>query len=279
MNQLKFPYLNLLHVYCLIFVVLAACEKKTDLKLDIQSDDRIVVDGMITNEKKTHMVTISMPITELNAIATPVTGAIVTIDDGDSTFILNEIPVGSGIYQTSATVSGVPGKQYLLNINYGGKNYSASDSLVSITQFDPFSIKPAGNSLYVLKSANKPYGEEAAMWQVLLDWSGVPGYTALDSSLTHAKLAFYNFNSIDVSQVFSPKKETVLFPNGTMIIKNQYSLSKEYSDFLRALVSETEWQGGYFDVSPANPPTNFNDGAIGFFSASAVLTDTIIVTQ
>ena len=40
---------------------------------------------------------------------------------------------------------------------------------------------------------------------------------------------------------------------------------------------ETEWKGGIFDVLQANVNSNIKGNAVGFFSASTVISDTLII--
>jgi len=111
------------------------------------------------------------------------------------------------------------------------------------------------------------------MYEVLLDWSHVAGYGAQGT----ARLLSFAFNTLDVGQVFPPEKEKVWFPAGTIVIVRKYSLTDEFAAYLRALAMETQWHGGYFDEASANLPTNLSAGAIGYFAASSVLADTLIV--
>jgi hypothetical protein len=43
------------------------------------------------------------------------------------------------------------------------------------------------------------------------------------------------------------------------------------------MLMETEWRGGIFDVQHGNVITNLSSGAIGYFAASTVVTDTIFI--
>ena len=54
-------------------------------------------------------------------------------------------------------------------------------------------------------------------------------------------------------------------------------MSSRYQEYLRSLLSETEWRGGVFDVEKANVKTNMSEGAIGFFAVTTVVSDTITV--
>ena len=41
-------------------------------------------------------------------------------------------------------------------------------------------------------------------------------------------------------------------------------------------MNETNWRGGLFDVERGNIPTNMSAGAIGYFAASSVVSDSTI---
>ncbi|PCH67155.1 MAG: hypothetical protein COC01_06405 [Bacteroidetes bacterium] len=267
-------------LYILALVFLSSCEEKTDWELKSEDDNRIVVDGMITNERTAHIVRLSKPVSEMNEAASVVSGALVSIGDGDTTYSLIETPDSSGIYITDSSVIGVSGKQYKLTIFYNNNTDTATAEMVPVTPFTPLSYYLNTNdSLYRIGSINDVYDSEPSMWLVLMDWSHVKGYELLDYSSNHAKLMAYTFSSIDVNQIFSPGKESISFPEGTIIVEKKFSLTEEHADFLRALVSETNWRGGFFDVSTANLPTNLSEGAIGYFGASTVIVDTIVVSQ
>jgi len=77
--------------------------------------------------------------------------------------------------------------------------------------------------------------------------------------------------------LIKPGKETVLFPEGTKILRKKYSLSDDHQKFLRTMLSETEWNWGVFDVLLGNVYTNLSDGAVGFFSVSTVVSDSTVV--
>ena len=66
--------------------------------------------------------------------------------------------------------------------------------------------------------------------------------------------------------------------NDTSVIKLQMlSISKEEYDFKIAVLLETDFSGAGFSGPPANIPSNVSNGAIGFFSASAVTEDSLLI--
>jgi hypothetical protein len=265
-----------------IFIALSffSCEKKVDWPLQNQPNDMIVVDGMITDEQKQHQVKLSLPVSQLNETPQPVTGATVTISDHDSIYVLTEQPANSGIYKTDSFVHGQPGQNYTLKILYNGKEYDAQSYMLSGETFTPLIYKIVSkDGLYHITWVASAYNpENFAMWEILLDWSTVPGYTNLDPGQCKARLLYYTLPTLDVSQVLTNELEKIYFPLGTHIIEKRYTINADYAAFIRDLLSETNWQGGVFDSSHANLPTNVSGNAVGFFSACAVVSYSTVVT-
>jgi hypothetical protein len=134
------------------------------------------------------------------------------------------------------------------------------------------------NLYYVDWVANAFSTEEAAMWELLIDWSRVPGYEHLDSLENHARMLFYTLPTLDVSEVFAPQMQSVFFPAGANITERRYSLTPGHAEFIREMLLETNWTGGLFTVTPANVATNLSNGAFGFFGACAVTELSVVVT-
>ena len=57
------------------------------------------------------------------------------------------------------------------------------------------------------------------------------------------------------------------------------SISKEKFEFYMAIVLETDFSGSFFSGPPSNVPSNISNGALGFFSASAVTEKTMIIKR
>ncbi len=267
-------------LYIFIFLSFISCEKQVEWPLQSEHSNLIIVDGMITNEKKSHEIKITYPVTQLNETPKPVSGATVLISDEDSTYQLTEHPAGSGIYKTASYVIGRVGNHYTLLINLKGKIYSAKTTLPQGYVFNPLQYAKVGNNglYHITWIANTYNAERFAMYEILLDWSNVPGYQNINPDSCKSRLLYYTLPTIDVSQVFAPVVEKQYFPEGTIITETRYSLTREHAEFIRALLSETNWQGGLFDSEHANIPTNLSDGAIGFFSACGVTKLSLTVT-
>jgi hypothetical protein len=82
---------------------------------------------------------------------------------------------------------------------------------------------------------------------------------------------------VDVIKFFKPAQEHVRFPPGTTVYREKESVNAWYGEFLRGMLSETDWRGGMFDVLPGNARTNMVGEAIGYFTAADVIRDTVVV--
>ncbi len=258
----------------ILIAVLSGCEEQIYWDLQSQELQILVVDGLITNEKRSHKVTLTWSVSELNRMPDPVTDAFVAISDGDTVYILTEYPVASGRYYTDSTVQGVVGKAYYLYIKTGNSEFmSIGAEMVPVGPMDLLAYRqtPENENLYefiYLESS------EPSMMQIYLDWSHL--VPAGQQEEARAWIRYYTLKSIDVNELFKPDDERVVFPVGTIVYKRKLSLSAGHQSFLRSLMMETEWKGGVFDVLPANVITNMQGGALGFFAAASVVADTLI---
>ncbi|MDD5570309.1 MAG: DUF4249 family protein [Bacteroidales bacterium] len=265
--------------YIIVLLFLFGCEKKTEWQLKEKHEDLVVVDGIITDEQKSHEIKITHSVTELNEVPQPVIGANVVISNEDSVWNLTEQPANSGIYKTGTSFSAKTGKNYTLLIDYTGKTYTAKTYMVSGENFVPlvYAKNDDGKFYHIVRVCNPYAPNHPAMWELSLDWSNLPAYIDSLPEKCKAKFMYYSLPTIDVSEVLPPEIEKVSFPAGTKIVERRYSLTPEHVEFLRALLSETTWSGGLFDSAHSNVPTNLSEGAAGFFGACAVTTVTIYV--
>lgn len=267
-------------LFVFVLFSILSCQKQTQWQLKEGDSDFIVVDGLLTDEAKSHIIKISRPVLNLNEPAAPVSKAVVTINDGDSTYFLNEQPINSGLYLTKSNFAAKSGKIYSLNIQTGGQTYTANASMVTGSYFKTLRYAKNNNdNLYKITWVANAYSpQKPAMYEILIDWSGVAGFETSSSDQCKAKLYYYALPTIDVTQIFAPELEKVNFPLGTIITEKKYSLTSEHASFFRALLLETSWKGGLFDSAPANLPSNLSKGAVGFFGVCSVNSVSIIVS-
>jgi hypothetical protein len=256
-----------------------SCEERTDWDLDTNVPKVIVVEGVLTNERKAHEVSISRPMTDPNGIPQPISGAFVVIyvgDQSDNVRANRLREVQPGRYLTDSTVRAVYGKLYRLYILYQGQQYYGDSYMVPVDPLEPLRYHkvPGEEYWYELnfRETNRP-----SMVELYLNWGHLPGFRNLPIEETRAKIIYYTVKSIDVNKIFKPAKERVPFPVGTRIYRRQYSMNPWQEDFVRTLMAGTEWRGGLFDVQPGNVRTNLSEGAVGYFAVSQVASDSTII--
>ena len=267
-------------LFIFVFISLTGCVKKSDWPVNSQPFELIIVDGIITDERKIQTVRISFPVTQLNATALPVAGADVLISNEDSTWQLTENPINSGLYETDQTFIARLGKTYSLLIYLDNRIYSAKAYMVPGSSFRELQyVKNSDNDWFHIDWVASAFSShDPAMWEVLLDWSQVPGFENTDPANCNNRMLFYTLPTLDISQIFAPEMEKIFFPAGTIINERRYSITPEHAEFLRELLLETNWAGGLFSLANANVMTNLTNGAMGYFGVCAVTTLSLTVT-
>lgn len=267
-------------IFILLAFLLFSCEEQTDWTLQNEDLDIIIVDGIITDELKRQKISIYRPVKKLNEELKPVTGASVRILSNNILVWLNEDPDSAGIYITDSAVSAIPERYYRLSIHHAGNEYQADTYMHSGKEFQSLIYgKVAGHNLYEIKYVSSAYNfSDPAIFELMLDWSHLPQYSDSLPEKCKALMYFYALPSLDVSQIFAPEQENVYFPKGTVIIEKRFSITYGYAVYIRDLLLETSWSGGIFSSIHSNVDGNMSEGAMGYFAACGVVTDTIIVS-
>jgi hypothetical protein len=270
----QIPYIIILLLAAQL-VMLSCNEEAIEWDLKTYIPDLLVVEGMITNEPASHDIKITRPVADPSDTPEPVSKAVVAIFDGSRASLLSEI--SPGIYQTGPRFRAVSNRLYTLYILHDGIEYHASSHMVKVNRLTPLRYHRVEDqpNRYELDLHET---QDASMLEIWLDWSHLPAFQDLPPEETRARIVYYTVKSIDVNKMFKPAKERIFFPQGTIVYRRKYSMNKYQEDFVRTLLAETEWRGGYFDVQPGNVQTNLSDGAVGYFSVSTVVSDTTVIT-
>ncbi len=255
-------------------ILLAACEEPIDWKLDPQDERVLVVDGIFTNENLNHLVKLSLSNKHSNEGFVPASNAQVVISDGTDFVQLTEFPLRSGFYYTPK-IRASTNRQYILFIQYGGEEYFASDRAKPVELMKSVDIRPVNDSLFTIFFTAE---NDQSYIRHFLTWENT-AYCSQSNDICFAQINHYDLKTVDVNDLFKSNKERVLFPENTILLRKKYSISNIYRAYLRALLSETEWRGGLFDIEKGNVFSNVSNGALGFFAVSTVVSDTTIVTR
>lgn len=244
-----------------------SCEETFDWKTERKDEPLLAVEALLTNEKKRHQVKLSLTRNDLTQTPEYVDDAFVFIHDGDTAFLLTKDPNQPGIYLTD-TMRALFGKFYTLFIVYDQKEYAAITTSSFGAPIEALVTQETndGQLEYIYQESSSPSMTEVEI--------RLPGTDEL--SEPDLRAYFYTLNVIDINKVFAPDKEKLFFPKGSLVTRKKYSLTQNHQDFLRSLLSETDWRGGLFDVAPGNVNTNLSEGAVGYFAVSMIITDVAI---
>lgn len=259
------------NILTVLMVMLMACEELIDQPVQSEDSKMLIVEGILTNEKKNHVIKLSRPSATQNARQLPASGAIVRVIEGNTIYLVNESPAGSGNYLTEA-MRAVSGRAYILYIQYQGKEYFAQDSPVPVEPLSKLDYRKVID-LYALNFNQSGTGPNFIDHDIT--WKNTA--SCASGTSCEGRIVFYDLKTVDVNELFKPSKQEFVFPQGTTIIRKKYSCSPAFQIFLRSVLSETEWRGGVFDVQRANATTNLSNGAIGFFAVATVVGDTTVI--
>ncbi|CAI9678208.1 DUF4249 domain-containing protein [Elizabethkingia anophelis] len=253
-------------ILSLFFVI--SCEKEINLDLDNQSG-KIVIEGNITDQIGPYYVRItkSVAFTEANKYPAIENAKVILSDDAGQTETLQY--VGDGNYKTS-TFRGESGRVYTLKIQAEGKEYTAQSTMPEVVPFDDLeqdSFMVGGEISYTL----------------------LPIFTD-PPTLGNRYLFSYDVNnrSKKIFREFSDNinngminQRPLILPNddddgnvkvkaGDTINVEMHCIDEKIYTYYSALLQLSGGGGVGGGITPTNPPSNIDNGALGYFSAHTV---------
>jgi hypothetical protein len=270
--------LRIITLYLLLYSITSSCTEQVDIEKYIKSQptNTLVIEGLITDELKQHTVKLTRSGKALpDSPYEVVSEAEVTITDGTTIFILNELKDQPGVYQTDS-LRGEVGKHYTLLVEINNATFEATDEMVPVLPF--------GQSEGIRLASNQP-PKGYIQSPLIVFGSDAPNMITTridnpDPGAKYTQLDYYTFPGVDPDNILPKSVEATLsYNHGTQLTQLKYSLSREYYLFLRALLLETEYKGGVFGSVRSNVPTNVSNGGYGFFGAAAVIKRTGTVDE
>lgn len=280
---------NLIYPVSLLFL-LVSCTQIMDVELD-NSAKRLVVEGSVTSDFKKHFVKLTQSSDVFyNQEPLPVKNAAITIDDGETTYSMEE--TSEGLYQTIEAFAGEPGKTYHLSIsdvdididgNY--EEYSASSYMpmahivdsIGLTYNDNYYDEEVwGVSIYLQDSEEREdyYGFASCINDKLVH-DTISEVIVVEDKIFNGN----RFNGVIVSLFHQDNPDEILQENDEITLET-YSINEEYFRYIKELQTMAAYQNPLFSGPPANIMSNISNGAMGFFSAYSITrTKTIFVNK
>jgi hypothetical protein len=253
-------------VYCLIF---SSCQKVVSLNLST-APPQLVIEGEITDGPGPYKIMISQSVAFYADNTYPaVSGAVVKIsDDLGNTDSLKE--TSPGVYSTSV-LQGKPGATYSLAVTTQNKNYTAVSSM-------PFPVLLDSVTINVTSGFGQQRMDAMVNFQ---DPAGITNYYQFVEYINGQPFPQNNFVLDDrlsdgkyISLVL--RTDSSYISSGDDVRVDMYSIDENtYTYFLELRQSSAT---GAFNAtaSPANPTTNIQGGALGYFSAHTTQSKSVV---
>jgi len=245
-------------VTCFAF---SACEKVIEFNLD-ESKSVIVIEATMTSNAEPFTVLVSKTSSYFGATTSNlVSGAKVSVrvEKGKPKYFKELSP---GVYKLEKTIA-LPNYWYIVDVEYEGVTYSARSFLnhlvpisdLSITYFDGYGFFDSGYKVNCY----------------IRDPAGIDNYYRMKVYVngqlqTHeGELNLYSDELFDGKAIGLVQQSAVVQKDDAVTIEFQ-SIDKATYDYFSTLESISGLEI-IQSASPANPISNFNNGALGYFSA------------
>lgn len=246
--------------------LLSSCEEIIDLDLK-NAEPVIVIEGNVNDQFENQYVRISktIPFTTSNTF-NGFKGAKVTLSTAGSASI-NFPEISDGIYKSSA-FKGVPGKTYKLEVLADGKVYSATSTM-------PFPVVPDSIGFKKLNFFGNKNIFPTVFYKDPVNIQNQYRYILEINDKFQSDIVFEDrFNDgNEVSDVIIYDGDDI--KSGDTIDIEMQSIDRNVFKYYFA-ISQIGGNGGP-PVAPANPDSNFSNGALGIFSAYTRSTITVYV--
>lgn len=259
---------NIFLIILSLFLI-TSCEKEIDLNLEDQSG-KIVIEGNVTDQAGPYYVKItkSVAFTEANQYPAIENAQVVLSDNSGQTETLQYI--GNGTYRTSA-FAGQAGKTYTLKIQADGKEYISTSTMPEAVSFDGLeqdSFTVGGEKSYTLLpifTDPQPLGNRY-LFKYSVNSNPKIYFTEFSDNVNNGML---NQRPLLLPNDNGDQPNDVkVVPGDTIHVEMQCIDQKVYTFYSALLQLSGGGPGG--GITPANPPGNISNGALGYFSAHTV---------
>lgn len=285
-----------------LIIFFSSCEKSINIQ-PVSQKPLLVVDGTIENGKRP-IVVLSTSLNYFSKIdpkiliASIVTGATVTLSDGETTTNLVEYlqPIGGGynvVYyssdttNTSTSMTGEIGKTYNLKIDYNNQQYSSVTTIPLVAKtVDSLWWKPAPHNTDTTKvvvmgtlTDPKGYGNYIRYFTKVNSQPFLPGAISVyDDQLTDGTTYDYQMDQ-GIDRNNPPKQDNYgFFERGDTVTAKLANIDKATFDFWRTLEFSYQSVGNPFS-NPVKVLGNVSNGALGAFCGYGVQYKTLIIPK
>jgi len=267
----------------LFAIVLGGCDVPIDLDLQ-QTPPQVAIEALLTNRQGEPFVRVTQTVDfYYEGHATRINDAVVTLrNDLGQSVVFSHYGGASadsaGYYLPPTGFAGQVGRIYTLTVFAGGKTFEATDSLKYVTSIDSLAYRPNrfaeqdppsdGKTYELLVYAKEP--QESKDYYLVK-------YYRNDSLTYNGDSDVYVLDDYGVGENIDGVPSAILYGDNDRAVIEMFSLTRDGFLFYNDLVTIMNSDGGMFSPPPANPRTNFSNGALGFFQVSAASSRSIVV--
>ncbi|MDM8176018.1 MULTISPECIES: DUF4249 domain-containing protein [Olivibacter] len=250
-------YINILTVSMILFG-LSSCEEVIDIELK-EADQVLVIEGGVSNTETTHYVYISKTVPfSSNSTNNPQSGAVVKIQEEGTSAERTFTEVSPGQYRIN-NYQANPGRTYRLTVDFENEQYMASSTMPAPIAID--SIGTVTDSFFG--------DEEKTVGVVYQDPPGEKNYyrylVAVNGKPSNFVFA-YNDKFNDGKKVQrNLYHEDLDLAVGDYVEVEQHCIDQAVYTYFNGIQSNNPGS-----AAPANPKSNFSNGALGYFSAHSI---------
>lgn len=251
----------------LIVVFFASCEDVIELNLD-DSTSKIVIEANVTNVLEPQIIKISRTksFKEENSFLAVIGASVKVQEENGPTYSFVESSSGNYL---SIPFKGTPGKRYTVTVTVSNQTYTAQSLMPSVVKLDSLTV----TEISFFGTTNK---------FVQVNYKDIPNipnqYNYLIS--VNDKLRNGYFPESDRFNDGSQVKNTLFINEPDLKKGDKVTIDFQCIDLniYRYFFAITQIGGnGGPPTSPANPDSNFNNGALGYFSAHTSQKVSIII--
>jgi len=253
----------------LSIAVITGCEKVIELDLD-NAEPRIVIDANITDDYENQVVRVSKTysFTEANKF-NGLTGAIVQLSYLDGGVVTFSETATKGVYK-SPRMRGKPGVEYTMKVTVEGKTYTSVSRMPDKVLLDSLTFKEynffGSINTYVAANFEDPSHTEDQYRYLLTVKNKVEEDAVSEDRFNNgnhvAQVLFYKLDDLVTGDTLEVELQCI----NRAVYKYFYTLEQISGD-------------GGPPVAPENPPSNFNNGALGVFSAHTSSRRTAVIKR
>jgi hypothetical protein len=271
----RYSYLSQIVFLTVSSFIFSGCQKVINLDLN-EASPVIVIEGLLNDRSGPFLVTISKSGSYFNQpVLPPVTGAEVIINEnyGAADTLTETKP---GIY-LGYKIKGFPGRVYTLKVNSEDKEYIATSTMNSRVRIDSFNLTKSQFQHFGFDGGNidsvdidlncyfkDPLEKNYYRFKVFKnDSARTQDYRLYDDQYANGQEIGLRMARVSAGDTFRIEL---------------HSIDKKTFGYYRSL-TELIYSNPVFGSTPANPESNFSNGALGYFGASAVSSKTVIITD